>query len=116
MKVQIARIRLYLKVGKKLSDGSSPIMLMCSFNNQRKEISTGYSCTIKYWDKRSECIKPSFGSNAHIINKHLRELKESIISKRDRYIANGDIYTPQILLSRDEDKSIMPNDFSSCFN
>ena len=60
MKVQIARIRLYLKVGKKLSDGSSPIMLMCSFNNQRKEISTGYSCTIKYWDKRSECIYISF--------------------------------------------------------
>lgn len=45
MKVSIARIRLYLKEGKKLSDGSHPIMLMCSFNG-RKEISTGYLCNI----------------------------------------------------------------------
>lgn len=58
MKVSIARIRLYLKVGKVLADGTSPIMLMCSYNG-RKEVSTGYSCTLKYWDKKSELVSAS---------------------------------------------------------
>ena len=51
-KVSIARIRLYLKTGKVLSDNTSPIMLRCSFNGSR-EISTGYSCQKKYWDSAS---------------------------------------------------------------
>lgn len=58
-KTSLARIRLYLKLGKVLADDSSPIMLMCSFNG-RKEVSTGCSCTEKYWSKKDECIKKGY--------------------------------------------------------
>lgn len=109
MKVSIARIRLYLKEGKKLSDGSHPIMLMCSFNG-RKEISTGYSCTTKYWDKKSECIKRGY-SNFVIINQTLKQMKDEAIAKRDRYIANGELYTPSMILAKDDVRNALTNDF-----
>lgn len=66
MRVSLARIRLYLKTSKKLADGSSPIMLICSFNG-KKEISTHYSCVPKYWDKRNECVKKSYPNAVSII-------------------------------------------------
>lgn len=111
MKISVARIRLYLKEGKKLSDGSHPIMLMVSFNG-RKEISTGYSCTVRYWDKKSECIKRGF-SNFVIINQTLKKMKDDAISKRDKYIAEGVIYTPQMILDRSGENNALTNDLKS---
>lgn len=109
MKVSIARIRLYLKVGKVLADGTSPIMLMCSYNG-RKEVSTGYSCTLKYWDKKSEMVKKGY-PNFVMINQHLKSLKDEAIMKRDSYIARGEVYTPQMILCRDEVRNAVTNDF-----
>ena len=111
MKISVARIRLYLKVGKTLADGSHPIMLMVSFNG-RKEISTGYSCTVRYWDKKSECIKRGF-SNFVIINQTLKKMKDDAISKRDKYIAEGVIYTPQMILDRSGENNALTNDLKS---
>ena len=51
MKATIAIIRLVLRTNKVLSTGEHPIMLRCSFHGM-KEVSTGYSCSIKYWDKK----------------------------------------------------------------
>ena len=109
MKVSVARIRLYLKEGKTLADGSHPIMLMCSFNG-RKEVSTGYSCTTKYWDKKSECIKRGY-SNFVIINQTLKQMKDEAISKRDKYIASGELYTPSMILAKDDVRNAVTNDF-----
>lgn len=109
MKVSIARIRMYLKVGKTLSDGSHPIMLMCSYNG-RKEVSTGYSCTEKYWDKKSEMIKKGY-PNFIQINQHLKKLKDEAISRRDSYIASGSVYTPQMILCREEVRNAVTNYF-----
>ena len=97
MKVSIARIRLYLKEGKTLADGSNPIMLMCSFNG-RKEISTGYSCLPKYWDKKSECVKKGY-SNWVMINHAINQLKNEAIERRNEYERLGEVYTPQMILS-----------------
>ena len=110
MKVSIARIRLYLKVGKVLADGSHPIMLMCSFNNLRKEVSTGYSCVEKYWDKKSEMVKRGY-SNFVMINAHLKSMKDEAIAKRDRYIALNEVYTPQMVLAKEEVRTVATNDF-----
>lgn len=110
MKVSIARIRLYLKEGKTLADGSHPIMLMCTFNNQRKELSTGYSCSVKYWDKKSEMVKRGY-SNFVMINVHLKKLKDAAIAKRDSYIAKGEVYTPQMVLAKEEVRNAVTNDF-----
>ena len=97
MKVSIARIRLYLKEGKTLADGSNPIMLMCSFNG-RKEISTGYSCIPKYWDKKSECVKRGY-PNFVMINHSIQQLKNEAIERRNEYERLGEVYTPQMILT-----------------
>ncbi len=109
MKVSIARIRLYLKEGKTLADGTHPIMLMCSFNG-RKELSTGYSCSARYWDKKSECVKRGY-PNFVMVNQELKKLKDAAIAKRDGYIARGEVYTPSMVLSREESRNAVTNDF-----
>lgn len=96
MKVSIARIRLYLKEGKTLADGSHPIMLMCSFNG-RKEVSTSYSCVPKYWDKKSECVKKGY-PNWVMINHSIQQLKNEAIERRNEYERLGEVYTPQMIL------------------
>ena len=97
MKVSIARIRLYLKEGKTLADGTNPIMLMCSFNG-RKEISTHYSCVPKYWDKRNECVKKNY-PNWVMINHAINQLKNEAIERRNEYERLGEVYTPQMILA-----------------
>lgn len=109
MKISVARIRLYLKEGKTLADGTHPIMLMCSFNG-RKEISTGYSCTSRYWDKKSECIKRGY-SNFVAINQYITRLKNEAIEKRDKYIATGELYTPSMILAKEDVRNAVTNDF-----
>ncbi len=112
MKVSLARIRLYLKTSKKLADGSSPIMLMCCFNNQRKEISTGYSCTQKYWNKVEQCIKKGY-PNYLMINQSIKKLKDDAIALRDQYEANGEFYTPSMILSPRKVLSAVTNDLKT---
>ena len=109
MKVSIARIRLYLKEGKTLADGTHPIMLMCSFNG-RKEVSTGYSCSVKYWDKKSEMVKKGY-PNFVMVNAQLKSLKDEAIRKRDSYIASGVVYTPQMVLAKDDIRNAVTNNF-----
>lgn len=54
MKVSIAVIKLVLRTNKVLADGTHPIMLRVSFNGM-KERATGYSCSVRFWDKKNEC-------------------------------------------------------------
>lgn len=112
MKVSVARIRLYLKEGKKLSDGSNPIMLMCSFNNQRKEISTGYSCVPRYWNKVEQMVRKGY-PNYLMINQSIKKLKDDAIAIRDQYEADGEVYTPSMILSPRKVLSAVRNDLKS---
>lgn len=107
-KVSVARIRLYLKEGKTLSDGNHPIMLMCSFNG-RKEISTGYTCSIRYWDKGGECVKKGF-PNWVMINHEINKLKNEAIERRNEYERLGEVYTPQMILCPRKQLSAVTND------
>ena len=111
MKVSIARIRLYLKTGKTLADGSHPIMLMVSYNG-KKEVSTHYSCSEKHWDKRGECVKRGF-PNYLVINFEINKLKQKAIEKRDEYERSGTPYTPQMILSTDVEKQALTGDLST---
>lgn len=112
MRVSLARIRLYLKEGKTLADGSHPIMLMCSFNNQRKEISTGYSCIVKYWNKTEQCIKKGY-PNYLMINQMIKKMKDDAITIRDEYEVSGEVYTPSMILSPRKVLSAVRNDLKS---
>ena len=98
MKVSMARIRLYLKEGKTLANGTHPIMLMVSFNG-RKEISTGFSCTTRFWDKTSECVKKGF-PNYSGINAAINKLKNDAIATRNEYERLEKPYTPDMILSK----------------
>ena len=109
MKVSIAVIKLVLRTNKTLADGSHPIMLRVSFNGM-KERSTGYSCTVRYWDKKSECIKKGY-PNFVMINAELKKQKDEAIARRDGFIAHGDVYTPSMILEREEVKNNVTNSF-----
>lgn len=111
MKVSIARIRLYLKTGKTLSDGTHPIMLMVSYNG-KKEVSTHYSCTEKHWDKRGECVKRGF-PNYLVINFEINKIKQRAIEKRDGYERSGTPYTPQMILCQSEPKQALTGDLTT---
>lgn len=111
MKVSIAVIKLVLRTNKVLSDGSHPIMLRCSFNGM-KERSTGYSCTVRYWDKVNECVKKGY-PNFVMVNQELRRMKDEAIRKRDSFIASGEVYSPSMILEKEELRNVYTNDFSS---
>lgn len=96
MKVTVARIRLYLKEGKTLSDGSNPIMVMVSFNG-RKEKASGFSCVPKYWDKKSQCVKKGFPNYA-AINSSLAKIKNELIERRNEFERLGIRYTPKMII------------------
>lgn len=110
MKVSIARIRLYLKEGKTLADGTHPIMLVCNFNG-RKEVSTSYSCTSRYWDKRGECVKKGY-PNYVMINHAISKMKEEAVARRNTYERLGEVYTPQMILSPRKVLDAVTNDLN----
>ena len=113
MKVSIARIRLFLKEGKTLSDGSHPIMLMCSFNGKCTR-STHYSCSVRYWDKKGECVKKGY-PNWVMINAELSRLKSEAIAVRNGFEQRGEHYTASMVLDgmHKKELSCVGNDLSS---
>ena len=110
MKVSIAVIKLVLRTNKTLADGSHPIMLRVSFNGM-KERSTGYSCLPRFWDKKNECVKRGY-PNFVMINAHLKKMKDEAIKKRDAFIASNEVYSPELILAREEVRNAVTNDFS----
>lgn len=72
MKVSAATINYYLKTSKLLSDGTHPIMLRVCFNGY-KDVSSHYSCSVRYWDKKNQQIKKGY-PNYNIINYELNNL------------------------------------------
>ena len=107
MKTSQATIHFYLKTAKKLSDGSHPIMLRVCYHGF-KDISSHYSCDVKHWDKKNECIKKGY-PNYIIANIELNRLKNGVIAKRDEFIHQGIDYTPSMLLSFDAVKKGISN-------
>ena len=111
MKVSIAVIKLILRTNKVLADGSSPIMLRCSFNGM-KERSTGYSCTEKFWDKKNESVKKGFPNYA-VINHEIQKMKNEAIERRNEFERIGAVYTPSMVLAKEEVKNNVTNNVSS---
>ena len=109
MKVSIAVVKLFLRTSKVLADGSSPIMLKCSFNGT-KEVSTGYSCTARYWDKRNECVKKGFANYLNI-NAIISKMKQEAIERRDEFERMKVAYTPDMVLKPKEVIVVKPTSF-----
>lgn len=108
MKVSIARIRLFLKEGKTLADGTHPIMLMVAFNGKCTR-STGYSCTVRFWDKRNECVRKGF-PNFAMINFEIQKMKNEAIARRTEFERLGEPYTAQMIISSKKILSAVRND------
>lgn len=111
MKVSMARVRLFLKEGKKLADGSSPIMLMVAFNGKCTR-STGYSCTPRFWDKKGECVKRGY-QNYVMINHEITRMKNEVIALRNDYERIQQPYTAQMLLRPRKVLSAATNDLKT---
>ena len=107
----MARVRLFLKEGKTLADGTHPIMLMCSFNGKSTR-STGYSCTIKFWDKKGECVKKGY-PNFVMINHAINQMKNDAIAVRNQYEALGESYTSDMVLRPRKVLCAVRNDLNS---
>jgi len=99
MKVSSATIKLLLRTSKVLADGSNPIYLRVSFNGM-KEVSTGYSCIPRFWDKRNECIKKGY-PNYSSINAVLQKLKSDAIERKNKFELKGVVYTPSMILEKE---------------
>ena len=111
MKVSIAVVKLFLRTSKVLADGSSPIMLKCSFNGT-KELSTGYSCTARFWDKKNECIKKGYPNYASI-NSIIGKMKQDAIERRNEFERKGEAYTPAMVLKKEEEVVVKRDDFKT---
>lgn len=111
MKVSMARVRLFLKDGKKLADGSSPIMLMVAFNGKCTR-STGYSCTPRFWDKKGECVKRGY-QNYVMINHEITRMKNEVIALRNEYERLQQPYTAEMLLRPRKVLSAATNDLNT---
>ena len=111
MKVSIAVIKLVLRTNKVLADGSHPIMLRVSFNGM-KERSTGYSCDVKHWSKKDECVKKGFPNYA-IINHEIQKMKNEAIERRNEFERLGVVYTPSMVLAREDVKNNVTNSIKS---
>ena len=96
MKVQSAIIKLVLRSNKTLANGLHPIMLRVSFGYM-KERATGYSCSVEFWDKKNEQVKPGF-SHAAEINKIITDFKNKIVDRKFQLELMGKKYTPDMLL------------------
>jgi hypothetical protein len=49
--------------------------------------------------------------NFVMVNAELKKLKDEAIKKRDEFIALGEVYTPSMVLARDEVRNAVTNDF-----
>lgn len=103
MKVNQAQIKFHLRTNIVLKNGQSPIVVFISYNG-RKEKSTKFTCTEKYWDKKKECIKKGF-PNYIAINAELALIKKRLIDKRDYFEMHNIVYTPSMIL----DESVKEN-------
>lgn len=99
MKVSSATIKLLLRTSKVLADGSNPIYLRVSFNGM-KEVSTGYSCIPRFWDKRNEMIKKGFPNFASI-NAVIQKMKNDAIERKNKFELKGIAYTPSMILEKE---------------
>lgn len=100
MKTSSAVIKLFLRTSKVLSDGSSPIMLKCSFKGT-KEVSTGCSITVKYWDSKKEQVKKGHPNYA-VINSLISKMKNDAIDRKNEFELKGIHYTPDMVLKKKE--------------
>lgn len=96
MKTDTAIIKLTLRTNKILSNGLHPIMLCVQFHG-RKEKSTGYACSKKFWDKQTQSVNQKF-PNAALINKEIVDLKNRVIEKKLQFEINKQPYTAEMLL------------------
>lgn len=64
-----------------------------------KEVSTGCSCTAKFWDKKNECIKKGYPNYASI-NQLIQQMKNDAIKRRNQFEVNGIAYTPAMVLQQ----------------
>lgn len=105
MRTTSATIKLYLRVAKKLSDGSNPINLKVSWKGA-VELSCGYSCVPRYWDAKRECVKKGYPNYA-AINAAISKMKMDAVKRRDEFELKGIEYTASMVLKEEVKEEVI---------
>lgn len=97
-------ILFWLKVNRISKRGLAPLMLRISYNQQRKEFSTGFSIEPSKWDKSKYRVKAK-SQEANQINQYIDGTKAKILSIFRDMILNEDISMDRLVdrfLGKDE--------------
>lgn len=103
MKTEKAKIRLVLRQNKTLADGTHPIMLRISWNKERREKASGFSCKASAWSTTEECLKLRGRDalpNAVAINTTLFALKQKAEGICNVFIAKNQPYSATMIIEQ----------------
>jgi hypothetical protein len=89
-------ILFWLKTSRINKKGVAPLMLRISYNQQRKEFSTGFSIQPSHWDKSRYRVKAK-SQEASQINQYIDETKAKILSIFKDMVLNEDISLDRFL-------------------
>lgn len=97
-------ILFWIKANRINKRGAAPLMLRISFNNQRKEFSTGFSLEPSKWDNSKYRVKAKT-QEANQINQYIDEAKAKILSIFRDMVLDEDISLDRLIdrfLGKDE--------------
>jgi len=97
-------ILFWLKTSRINKKGVAPLMLRISYNQQRKEFSTGFSIQPSHWDKSRYKVKAK-SQEASQINQYIDGAKAKILSIFKDMVLNEDISMDRLVdrfLGKDE--------------
>ena len=80
--------------------------------NGKSTRSTGYSCSLRFWDKKGECVKKGY-PNFVMINHEIQKMKNDAIAVRNQYEALGESYTSDMVLRPRKVLCAVRNDLNS---
>ncbi len=88
------------------NDGTGAIAIYVAFGGKKRYINTNFCVPPKNFDEKTETVKNL--RNATEINMRIREIKNSILDRKDQLDIKGDVYTIEDVLAQEDKK---PSDF-----
>jgi len=89
-------ILAWLYKSRKNKHGQSPLYIRVSYNNQRKNISTGYNIDPLKWDAAKSRVKGK-DDEAEAINSYLQQTQSKLVSLYNDMLKEGDINLDKLI-------------------
>ena len=76
--------------------GQAPLYVRVSYDNDRKNIATGYNVPPKKWDKSKMKVKGA-DEEAKIINEYIQQTQSKLVSIYNDMMKDGDVHLDKII-------------------